>query len=164
MSTTNTQIPMPAELLNLKPPTRADAIEHLRTSYSYGPKQPERFEDTKRGQECAGSKWNQDYCVAEREKFNRLREQGIESSLIALEREYERKVAEKQRIEAHNAAVLEAETATLRQRYMESPGATEADFLNALPELLEAQRRQAALTGQSEQERMVDEMRPFISI
>jgi hypothetical protein len=38
-------------------------------------------------------------------------------------------------------------TATLRRGYFSQPGATEEGFQAALPELLEARRREAALTG-----------------
>lgn len=155
---------IPTELQNLTAPTRADAIAHLDSGHGWQAPQPSRFEDTKRGKECAGSKWGQDFCVAEREKFDRVREQGIESSMIALTRQYDENVARRQRIEANNAQVLERETQTLRDRYMAIPGATEESFQKELPGLLEARRREAALSGQSAVERMADQMRPKISL
>lgn len=157
---TNTQIPMPAELQNLRPPTRQDAIAYRARGWRTIP----RFEDTMRGQQCAKGMYRAETCEEYRADFDKKEEAAITDAMLGCQREYEEALEHRRQIEAHNAGVVEAETQALRARYMAGPGATEEAFQKALPELLEARRREQALTGSTAVEDAIDAMRDRVRL
>ncbi len=155
--------PMPAELANARPPTRQDAAQRIRDRTPMGSHTIERFEDSLRGQQCARGMYTT-MCREWGREFEQKREAAIDDALATLQHEYDLLLAQRAQIEAHNTEVLDLEIAGLRERYLETPGATEIGFEAALPDLLEERRRRAALDGQSERERMSDAMRNTIRI
>jgi len=72
------------------------------------------------------------------------------SAEIVAQREAELEAAQERQAtdrQARDQAKVDAMTAELRRGYFAVPGATEDGFHAALPELLEARRREAALRG-----------------
>ena len=160
----NTQRQLPAELANARPPTRQDAIERIRNRGQLGSRVIERFDDSLRGQQCARGTYTTQLCADYRREFEREREAAIADALLTLTHEYKALLDRKAQIDAANTQLLEAETATLRARYLTQPGATEDGFQKALPDLLEERRRRVALDGMTEKERMVEAMRGTVRI
>ncbi|MCC6943053.1 MAG: hypothetical protein IT335_00665 [Thermomicrobiales bacterium] len=159
-----THRPIPDELRNLSKPTRADARNSLSWRNSIV---NVAFGDTMRGQQCAKGMYGGmqgDSCRQYAKEHTDKQEAAIDDALLTLEHEYQRKLEQRAAIEASNAEALAHETALLKSRYMEQPGATEAGFAAALPDLLEARRRQAALGGMNEVERAMEKMRGNISL
>ncbi len=160
----NTNRPMPAELANARPPTRQDAAQRIRDKTPMGSHTIEHFADSLRGQQCGKRMYSESGCADYEREFEQKREAAIDNALATLTHEYEELLAQKAQIEMHNTEVLNAEVADLRSRYLAQPGATEARFEAALPDLLEERRRRSVLDGQSERERMSDAMRNTIRI
>lgn len=156
----STQRPMPAELAILKPPTRADALAYLQRGWRTIPE----WETTVHGKHCAGGRYSQEMCTKYRVAFDEQREAAIADALATLTHEHEGLLSRRAQVETNNAQLLEAEIAGLRERYMRQPGATEAGFEAALPDLLEEARRRAALGGMTERERMTEQMRSRVRL
>lgn len=152
---------MPSDLVNLKPPTRDEAISLMMRR---SPEMARGFEGTTIGQQVAKGLYRPEKAAELRAEFDKRREAQIANALWLLNGDYEQQLERKRQIERHNAAALAAEILPLRERYMEQPGATAEGFEKALPELLEAKRRQAALEGQTQVEEMMEKMRGSISL
>jgi len=163
MAITPKHMPMPAHLVNLKPPTQADAVaEWERPHFGYGGNEPRTLEEfaTRRGRKHELDNPTDDLKTL----WEATKTQGIENAMIRLQRQYDGALQEKERIEANNAAVFAAEKAELRAAYLSQPGTTEADFERALPALLDAKRMQATLAGDTERQRAMDKMRNSIAL
>jgi len=137
---------MPDDLRDLKPPTQ-DAVNGLAERLMTNAGFPRRFEDS---QVFKSGVWKHYDAAQQRERREKHADQLAryrETARAILTREYEARLTHKQRIEAVIAEEHAALVAELRRGYLSMPGASDADFQKALPDLLEAKRREAALNA-----------------